>query len=75
MHYDSVNSWVITHFAVGISGGGKGRKSSVKALRGCGFADLSEKVYPGMRHEILNETEKSLVYQDVLETLDAWQSK
>ena len=44
-------------------------------MRQVGYQNVSSRLFPGMRHEILNETEKSLVYQDVLETLDAWQSK
>ena len=47
------------------TGGEKGRKSSVKALRDCGFADLTEKVYPGMRHEIMNERGKEEVFADI----------
>lgn len=48
---------------------------AAQLLRQVGYQNVSSRLFPGMRHEILNETEKSLVYQDVLETLDAWQSK
>ena len=48
---------------------------AAQLLRQVGYQNVSSRLFSGMRHEILNETEKSLVYQDVLETLDAWQSK
>ena len=48
---------------------------AAQLLRQVGYQNVSSRLFPGMRHEILNETEKSLVYHDVLETLDAWQSK
>lgn len=35
------------------------------------FSDLSAKLYPGMRHEILNEVEKDKVYEDVLNWMEA----
>ena len=35
------------------------------------FSDLSAKLYPGMRHEILNEIEKDKVYEDVLNWIEA----
>ena len=48
---------------------------AAQLLRQVGYQNVSSRLFSGMRHEILNETEKSLVYQDVLEALDAWQSK
>ena len=47
------------------TGGGKGRESSKRLLRESGFSDLSEKVYPGMRHEIMNERGKEEVFADI----------
>ena len=38
-------------------------------LRKAGYENVSVKIYPGMRHEILNETDKLSVWNDVLHTL------
>ena len=46
-------------------------KKDVQAYRRTGVRDLEFKVYPGMRHEILNEREKRLVYADIIAWLDA----
>lgn len=35
-------------------------------MRDAGYKDVDLKVYPGMRHEILNETDKQTVWDDVL---------
>jgi len=34
------------------------------AMRCVGYEDVSLKLYPGMRHEILNETERAIVWQE-----------
>lgn len=47
------------------TGGGKGRELSKRLLRESGFSDLSEKVYTGMRHEIMNERGKDEVFADI----------
>lgn len=44
---------------------GKSIPAAVKAFRKAGMKDVSSKVYPGARHEILNEINKNEVYQDV----------
>ncbi|MGI6071268.1 MAG: alpha/beta fold hydrolase [Blautia sp.] len=38
---------------------------TVQHMRLRGYHDVKGKLYPGMRHEILNETEKEKVYHDV----------
>ena len=38
-------------------------------MRGAGYNSVSTKLYPGMRHEILNEKGKLTVWNDVLHTL------
>lgn len=48
------------------TGGEKGRADSKDVLEKSGFRDITVITYPGMRHEILNETEKDNVYQDIL---------
>jgi alpha-beta hydrolase superfamily lysophospholipase len=44
---------------------GKGVESIVKELRTEGFKAISIRLYPGMRHEILNEGIKQQVYHDL----------
>ena len=38
---------------------------TVKAMRHAGYRDVKGKLYPGMRHEILNEIGKEQVYHDI----------
>lgn len=38
---------------------------TVQAMRSAGYLDVKGKLYPGMRHEILNETNKKKVYRDI----------
>ena len=38
---------------------------AVQAMRSAGYLDVKGKLYPGMRHEILNEKEKERVYHDL----------
>ena len=38
---------------------------SVQAMRHAGYLDVKGKIYPGMRHEILNEKGKEKVYHDI----------
>ena len=45
---------------------------AVSFLRGRGYREVTSKVYPGMRHEILNETGREDVWRDVRERLDGW---
>lgn len=47
-------------------GGVKGFSRSVKAMRRAGYVDVKGKLYPHMRHEILNEKEKEKVYRDLV---------
>lgn len=47
------------------TGGDKGAADSLQVLKKAGFSRFEEIVYPDMRHEILNETGKEKVYQDV----------
>ncbi len=45
---------------------GKGIHQAVKAFRKAGMKDVSSRIYPLGRHEILNEINKEDVYRDVL---------
>ena len=47
-------------------GGEKGFADSVDTLRKAGYKQISTKLYPHMRHEILNETDNQRVYRDIL---------
>lgn len=52
-----------------ITKGEKGVASSIKYLKDLGYKNISNKVYEGMKHEILNEANRKEVYQDILEVL------
>lgn len=49
-----------------VTGGEKGLKDSLDTLKRIGYQNVESIVYPGMRHEVLNEQGKEQVYQDVL---------
>lgn len=51
--------------------GDKGLAFAVERMRRRGYARVDSRVYAGMRHEILNEPGRALVYGDVLAWLDA----
>lgn len=40
--------------------------AAVQAVRSAGYQDVKGKLYPGMRHEILNEKEKEKVWRDIV---------
>ena len=41
-------------------------------MRIAGYENVRSHLYNGMRHEILNETDKEVVWKDVLKTFDTW---
>lgn len=45
---------------------------AVSFLRARGYREVTSKVYPGMRHEILNEIGREDVWRDVQDQLDRW---
>ena len=45
---------------------------AVSFLRGRGYREVTSKVYPGMRHEILNEIGREDVWRDLRERLEGW---
>ena len=49
---------------------GKGIHTCAKAFQKAGMEDVSVKIYPLFRHEILNEINKENVYQDVIRWLN-----
>ena len=52
-----------------ITKGPKGIKKSLRLLREIGYKNIEVKTYSGMRHEILNEGDKKMVYEDLLKIL------
>ena len=49
---------------------GRGVKQSLTAFREAGMKNVRLKLYPGDRHEVLNERDKDLVWADVLAWLE-----
>jgi alpha-beta hydrolase superfamily lysophospholipase len=49
-----------------VGGFGKGVQKIADRLTGAGMTAISLKLYPGMRHEILNEIDKQSVWADIL---------
>ena len=47
-------------------GGRHGRRDSVHTLYRCGFRYIASKIYPSMRHEILNERGRKAVWEDIV---------
>ena len=50
----------------------KGFDDAVQALRDAGYKNVTAKLYPGMRHELLNHAEKQVVFDDLLAIFDRW---
>ena len=49
---------------------GAGVKRAAAMFRACGMTNVQEKLYPGDRHEILNELDRAQVYADILAWLE-----
>ena len=49
-----------------------GFDNAVRCLRDAGYRGVTAKMYPGMRHEVLNHTAHQLVYDDLLAVMDGW---
>ncbi len=45
-------------------------RKAVRFLQEAGYRQVTGKLYPGMRHEILNEIDKATVWKDVLDFLE-----
>ena len=50
---------------------GKGPKKAYKAYKKAGVKDVTLTLYPGGRHEMLNEINKEQVYEDILKWIQA----
>ena len=49
---------------------GKGVHAAAEQLRSAGVCHIDEKLYEGMRHEILNEPGRAQVYSDVAQWIE-----
>ena len=45
---------------------------ATETMKKVGYNDVTYQLYPGMRHEILNEIGKEKVWNDILKTLNEW---
>lgn len=45
-------------------------KELAKFMKDCGYQNVSYQLYDGMRHELLNERNKDIIYQDILNFLE-----
>jgi len=50
----------------------KGFNDAVACLRRDGYRTVTARMYPGMRHELLNHTNHLQVYEDLLSIFDGW---
>lgn len=48
-------------------------QQAAELLRSVGYQNVTARLFPAMRHEILNEPQKELVYQDILKTIQMWE--
>ena len=53
-----------------VGGEGKGVQKVFQLFQAAGCEDVRCKLYPGARHEILNETNRLEVWQDMLDWLE-----
>lgn len=53
-----------------LSAGGRGVSRLAERYRALGIADVACRLYPGARHEVFNEINRSEVYSDLLDWLD-----
>lgn len=62
------------HFFVGsddpIVEGEKGLKKSINMMRRQGFTNIDASIYPGLRHELLNEASNIKIFHDILNFLN-----
>lgn len=57
-----------------VMAGGKQLRSAAALLSDAGYHAVDVKIYPKMRHEIMNERGKSSVFRDMAAKIDAWLS-
>ena len=73
-NFETMNRELPVFFVAGeedpVGNYGKGVRACHKQFETMGFQDLSLKLYPGDRHEILNELDRHQVYEDLAAWLD-----
>lgn len=50
----------------------KGFNDAVAFIQKDGYRTVTSKLYPGMRHEVLNHTNREAVFEDLLALFDGW---
>ena len=50
----------------------KGFEAAVQRVKDDGYRTVTAKMYPGMRHEVLNQTEHQVVFDDLAALFDRW---
>ena len=50
----------------------KGFEDAVQRVKDDGYRTVTAKMYPGMRHEVLNQTEHQVVFDDLAALFDRW---
>ena len=50
----------------------KGFEAAVQRMKDDGYRTVTAKMYPGMRHEVLNHAERQIVFDDLAALLDGW---
>lgn len=55
-----------------VGGQGKGVRNLIREYERLGIQDISYKLYPGGRHEMLNEINRDEVMGDIVARLDSW---
>ena len=50
----------------------KGFNAAVQRVKDDGYRTVTAKLYPGMRHELLNHAERQVVYDDLLAVFEGW---
>lgn len=72
----AINAEMPVHFVSGendpCAPNPEGFEAAVHRMRDDGYRHVTAKLYPGMRHEILNQTQRQLVYDDLLDHFDVW---
>ncbi|MDR6549729.1 alpha/beta fold hydrolase [Paenibacillus qinlingensis] len=58
-----------------VGGQGKGVRRLIRGYEKLGIQDISYKLYPGGRHEMLNEINRDEVMRDIVARLDSWMAK
>ena len=51
---------------------GKGVEKVFQKYKNCGFKDVQIKLYENDRHEILNETDRETVYEDLYRWMEKY---